>query len=223
MTRNDCSSRRTATPSMALQPLALAMLVVATAGPAAAQSFTVQPAPVGYLSAGVGAARIAVDCAGTTSCDRTSAGYRVLGGVRLSERWSAELGWFDWGHADGQALAGTTPIEMRARGTGVGLGLAYLAPLSPGWQAAVRFGLASNRSRLEGSTVVAGLPVSVSDSSRHTQPYLGVGLDYAIDRQWSVEASADFSRLKHSSTLSGTSMDERADTQLLGLSLRYQF
>lgn len=223
MTRNDCPSRRHVAPAKALRPLTLTVLAAAIAGPAAAQSFNPQPAPIGYVSAGVGAARVAVDCTGTTSCDRTSAGYRVLGGVRLNERWSAELGWFDWGHADGQALAGTVPIEMRARGTGVGLGLAYFAPLSPGWQAAVRFGLASNRSRLEGSTVVAGLPVSVSDSSRHTQPYLGVGLDYAIDRQWSVEASADFSRLKHSSTLSGTSMDERADTQLLGVSVRYQF
>lgn len=216
MTRSACISRRLATATV--------LATTATAAiTASAQSFTVEPAPIGYFSAGVGAARIAVDCAGTTACDRTATGYRVLGGVRLNERWSAELGWFDWGHADGQAPAGTTPIELRARGTGVGLGLAYQAPLSAGWQAAVRFGLASNRSRLEGSTVVTGLPVSVSDSSRHTQPYLGVGLDYVIDRQWSVEASADFSRLKHSSSLAGTSMDERADTQLLGVSVRYQF
>lgn len=188
-----------------------------------AQSSVAETPGSAYVSAGAGAARVAMDCSGTTSCDRTSAGYRVLGGVHIGPRWAAELVYFDWGHADAAVADSGVTAEVRQRGTGLGLGMAYVAPVAPEWQVAVRFGVASNKSRLDSGSVVAGVPVTVRQSSRHTEPYVGVGMGYAIDRNWAVDATADFSRLRHTSTVGGVSLDDRADVQQLGVSLRYRF
>lgn len=166
----------------------------------------------GYLGAGVGPTRIDVDCAETTTCDKTDSGFKVFGGYRFGSGFAPELVYFDWGKATATLVdteLGTASGEVKA--TGWGLGVAYFIPFTTQWQGVLRLGVASNKAK--GTGTLGGLSGSVSETS--TNPYYGLGVGYRINNNLSVDAAMDFSRIKL--------LGEKADTRLVTIGLTYQF
>lgn len=147
-----------------------------------------------YLEVGVGASRANADCAGTTRCDTTSAHGRLVGGWAFGDTFAAEIGVAQLGKLSAPAdvpLVGRVDAEARLRSAT--LGLAARLPLSDTLALTARLGAASNHTRVSGTA--AGQ--RASDSQRHTAPYGGVGLSYALSKTLSVGVHAESTRARY--------------------------
>lgn len=163
----------------------------------------------GYVGAGLGWTRINADCTGATTCDKTGTGGKIFGGVRFADQFGAELSYFDWGKAKGtQVPVEGGVVSGELKGTGWGVGVAWMAPVANDWQGVLRLGVARNHAK--GTDNTGG-----STSENTTKPYFGLGLGWRVSRNLSVDAAMDFSRLRL--------LDENANTQLLSIGLTYGF
>jgi OmpA-OmpF porin, OOP family len=188
---------------------ALVALGVATLAAPAAQA-------QGYVGGGIGPARINIDCAGFTTCDKTSTGGKLYGGWLFTPQWAAELGYFNWGKAKASGTIDVegTPVTGSAdvKGTGFGVGVAYVAPFTPQWSGVVRACVARNK----GKTSVSALGTSASESFNSTEPYLGFGVGYDWMPNLSLTGEVDFSRVKYTSS-------DKADAYMVTVGLRWKF
>ncbi len=147
-----------------------------------------------YLELGVGASRANADCAGTTSCDTSSAHARLVGGWSFGDTFAAEIGVAQLGKLSASAnvpLVGRVDAEARLRSATVGL--AARLPLTDTLSLTARLGAASNQTRVSGTA--AGQ--RTSDSQRHTAPYGGVGLSYALSKTLSLGLHAESTRARY--------------------------
>jgi OOP family OmpA-OmpF porin len=181
--------------------LALAAFTVAT-GSAFAQ---------GYVGGAVGQSHFSADCSGTTSCKTNDTGYKVFGGYKFSPNLAGELTYFDYGKLTAGVPFGTTTATVQVRGTGIGLGVAFIGDFAPNWSGVGRLGVASNRAKV---SVVAG-SLSGNDSERKTTAYAGVGIGYAFSKELKVEGALDFSNLEYSG--------EKSNVRLLSIGVTYSF
>ncbi|HEX6361506.1 MAG TPA: outer membrane beta-barrel protein [Albitalea sp.] len=160
--------------------LAIAALGALATGSAFAQ---------GYVGAGIGQARINVDCNGTVGCDRTDTAWKLFGGFRFMPNVAGEVTWFDYGKARAGVPLGGVVFDTRVEGEGLGVGVALMGDFMPQWSGVARLGAAYNRSKVN----VIGVG---SDTERKFQPYFGLGVGYAINQQLKIDLAADFTRLK---------------------------
>jgi len=167
----------------------------------------------GFIGIGAGTSRVAVDCAGLTTCDKTDTGYKLYGGFTFANQFAAELVYFDWGKARGTGtIIGLGTGSGEAKATGFGIGAAYYIPLGTNWTGALRLGVAEN----EGKTTLSDATGSVTDKFRSTQPYYGLGIGYKLTPNLAIMGEADFSRVKYTDS-------DKADVQLLSIGIRYSF
>jgi OOP family OmpA-OmpF porin len=157
----------------------------------------------GYVGVGGGPGKVDVDCAGTTTCDTTSTGWKLFGGLKFDPHWGIEVNYFDFGKA--KATVGTASGEVRA--TGLGVGGALFGQFAPAWTGTARLGIASTKAKLSG-------PLG-SDSETSTNAYVGLGLSYLISRNLSIDGAVDFSRVKYAG--------EKADVRLVSIGLTSSF
>lgn len=143
-----------------------------------------------YVGAALGPSKVnVVDCSGI-NCETSDTGFKVFGGFRLAPELSVEALYVDFGQASaGNGLAGLT-----LKSTAYGAGIAYQLKLAPQWSAVGRLGIASVDTTLTGSLNVLGLSGSGSRSNSTTQPYYGLAVNYAVNRELSVQAAWDASK-----------------------------
>lgn len=174
----------------------------------------------GYVGAGVGPARINVDCTGLTTCDKSSTGYKLYGGFDFGGGLAGELNYFNWGKVKGSGAfdidTGTGPTTVTGSGelkaSGVGIGVAYFIPAAPNWVPVVRAGVVRNTTKLS----VTALSVTASDKQRNTAAYVGFGVGYKLSPKLVATGELDFSRIKYSDV-------DKADARLVSIGLRYSF
>lgn len=148
-----------------------------------------------YSGAAIGSARTNVDCAGTTSCDKTDSGWKLFGGYQFNPNWAAEVTYFDFGKAKVTGIDETLgTITGEIENTGFGAGMALRQNLAADWNFVARFGLASIKTKVSGAVTGIG---SGSDSDRNGQPYAGLGVGYKLSKSMSVDAARDFSKGKY--------------------------
>ena len=167
----------------------------------------------GYGGIGAGPSRINIDCGGADSCDKTGTGFKVYGGMTFASQFAVEGVYFDWG----KARASATDVELgtgalKVKGTGFGIGVAYFPALASNWTGALRLGVARNK----GKTTADLGGLSASDSFSGTYAYYGLGVGYKLTPNLAVTGEVDFSRLKYTD-------EDKADTQLLTVGVRYAF
>jgi OOP family OmpA-OmpF porin len=165
----------------------------------------------GYVGGAVGRAHFSADCAGTTSCTTNDTGFKIFGGYKFMPNMAAELTYFDYGKltAGVPITGGTATLDVR--GTGFGLGVAFMGDFTPEWSGIARLGVASNRAKV---SVVAGA-LSGNDSERKTTAYAGLGVGYAFSKQLKAEAGIDFSNIEY--------QGERSNVRLISVGLTYSF
>lgn len=182
--------------------LAIAAIASMSAGAAFAE---------GYVGAAVGSSHANVDCSGTTNCSTNSTGFKVFGGYKFSSNFAGEVSYFDYGRVKASVPFGGTVFDTTIKGSGLGIGIAFLGDFAPKWSGVARLGLASNRTKLS----ISGGGVSGSDSESSTHAYAGLGVGYEISKGVKLDAAFDVTNLKYST--------ESANMRLLSLGLTYTF
>lgn len=180
---------------------ALAALTLSTA--ASAQFY-------GVVSAGQ--SRLNVDCSGTSSCDKTGNGFKLMGGYKFMPNLAAEIGYFDYGKAKATAPG----INAEIKNTAFGGGVAYHLDFAPSWGGVGRIGISQVKTKISGT--VSGLG-SASDSDNNITPYLGLGVGYKVSKNLSIDGAWDFSRSKYNKN----GVDESGNINVLSIGLTFGF
>jgi len=171
-------------------------------------------APQGYVTVGVGSSKVDIDCTGTNSCDNTDTAAKVVAGWEFARDVAAEVSYNYLGQAKANLTVLGEDFDVKIKGDYVGLGLAWRPQFgATAFGAVVRTGVAFVNTRSE--VVDAG---SISHSSTH--PYFGLGLTYAIDKNWGVELAWDRTRV---STDDGEGGDADATSDTFTLAGTYHF
>ncbi len=130
------------------------------------------------------------DCLQTNYCDRNDSGWRLTAAWQFAPQGALELVATEQGRVRGEALstAGLKASELRVRG--MGLGLAWLMPLSPDWLFSARAGALANRARF---TETAALDaVGTETSHTRTDPMAGIGLSWRLSPSVSIDGRLDW-------------------------------
>lgn len=164
-----------------------------------------------YFGASVGRTNLSSDCTGLTSCDKSGNGGKLFGGYRFMPYLGAEVAYLNFGKAKASADFAGTLVNADIKTTGIGAGLTMMGDLGASWNAFARLGVARMTADVSGSA----LGVTVSEKDRTTQAYFGLGFGYAVSKEVSIDASADFSRSKFEG--------ESSNVRMLGLGLTVKF
>jgi OOP family OmpA-OmpF porin len=155
-----------------------------------------------YVGVAAGGTNTDVDCAGTTSCDKSDTGFKLFGGYKLTENIAVEAHYADFGKA--KLNVGTASIDVKM--SGFGLGAAYLGDFTPDWNGVVRAGVARNKVKLEGAA---------SDSQSKTKAYVGAGVGYKLTKEVALTAAVDYTE--------GEIGGDKAKATLYTIGVNYNF
>lgn len=181
-----------------------AFVLAALIGAASAQAQTTAPV---YMTNAVGATHLNLDCAGTTSCDASDVGAKLVGGYQFGNGLSFEIGYI----AFGKFRAADGVLGITVKPTAFLLGGAYALPLSTDWGLNVRLGAAHVRTKV---SAVSG-SLSGKDSESKVKVYAGVGLTYAITKTVKIELGADSTQAEYAG--------EKGSIRLISLGATFSF
>lgn len=160
-----------------------------------------------YVGAAAGVSYTPTECLRGYTCRNTDLGVKLYGGFALNPTLSIELGYVDFGKAEGDALGGSLHDEIGAKA--VTVAAALRASFGPDWHGVARIGAASVDAK-ETHTF------SVYNSQKTTTNlYLGLGLEYAFDKQFKAALMLD--------TTTGDTGATSGSIFLLGAGLQYAF
>lgn len=155
----------------------------------AALAFSAAASAQGYVVVSAGSSTLDVDCTGTTSCDDSGNGFKLLGGYKFQPNMAAEFVYFDFGKATASVGAANAEIKNSAFGGG----LAYHQSIGANWPFVARLGIAQVKTTISGS--VPGF--SASDSESNIALYGGLGIGYRLSPAVSIDGTWDFSKSKY--------------------------
>lgn len=180
---------------------------------ASAQAQSSKPADA-YLTLSGGGSSYNVDCAGTSSCDKTGSAVRLLGGYRLNSSLGVEGIYMSLGESKASVNEpGVGLINAKLKSSLFGGGVAVYLPFGSGFEAAARLGLASVDTKLSGS-IGSGVVVPAA-SERKVKPYVGLSLSYAFSQSLAADVSLD------STNFQVVGEKARVTALTVGLSLRF--
>lgn len=161
-----------------------------------------------YVSGAVGASEIDVECDGASTCDTKDTAFKLVGGYEFGNGFAAELGYANFG----KAKAAEPGVSLEAKASALMLGVAYQAQINQDWGLNFRLGIASVKAEISGSVAGVG---SASDDDSSTQPYYGLGVNYAVAKNVKLEFGADFTKAEYAG--------EKADVRAITIGVRYAF
>lgn len=180
--------------------IALAALLAATATHADQQAHA-------YVGVAAGLSHMSVDCSGSTSCDKTDTGGKLVAGYRFANGFGLEAGYINFGKARGADA--TSSAELKP--TALMLGGAFALPLGNEWGMNFRLGAARVKTKVEASFGTA----RATESQTRTKAYAGVGLTYAISSAVNLELAVDSTQ--------GQLNDEKGTLQLVSVGATFAF
>lgn len=160
-----------------------------------------------YLTAAGGATHLAVDCAGTTSCDSSGSGVKLVGGYNLGGGFSIEAGYIGFGKF--KAADGT--LGLTAKPTAFLIGGALAAPLNRDWGFNVRLGLAQVKTKIDAFMGT----LNASDSDSKAKAYAGVGVTYSLADSVKLELAVDSTQSEYAK--------EKGAVRLISLGASFSF
>ncbi len=193
----------------AAAPLLVATLLATLTGTAVAAD--------SYVGFGAGASRFNVDCAGLNRCDKTDVGVKFFGGYRYTPMIAGELAYIDFGKSKSTATQNGFQLEGVLKSHALVADVALRLPLMTAVDGIARVGVARVRSSLDQR---ADGQVIASNARTSVQPYLGLGLQYAVQKNISVDVGLDMTRAKLSSDTGGSTTSA---LRLLNAGVSYGF
>jgi hypothetical protein len=173
------------------------------AGTAQAQT---QPSGVVLGIAG-GISQYNDSCEGVSSCDKTDRAIRLNAGYGLGNGLVIEVVSLDFGKLKGTDAG----ISAEIKGSALGAGVAYYAPVSPSTSFYGRLGLAKGKVKV----TARGFGITVSDSESSNTVYAGLGLAWNLNASTAVELGFDTTTLKYDGEKEGV------NAFTVGLSFRF--
>lgn len=165
-----------------------------------------------YVGGNIGPSHVSADCSGTVSCDKSDTGYKLTVGYHLNPVAALEASYVDFGKLKVSAYDDFGRlIHGDIKADGVLLAAAFRHHATPAVSLVGRLGLAVLKSKV--SARLGG--ASASEDHDSTKPYVGLGAEYALNKQLSLAAGADFTRVE----IEG----EGASVRLLSVGLQYAF
>ena len=149
-----------------------------------------------YISISGGPSRINADCTGTTACDNSSTAGKILFGYRVVPNLAIEASYAYLGKITATVPFDGDTIDASIKGRSIGIGIAGLVPFGAAkeWTGIARVGIASTRTTVN----VSGSGATGSDSDTKTQPYVGLGLNYAFTPMFEVGVAWDNTKIDYS-------------------------
>lgn len=165
-------------------------------------AFSASALAQGYVGVSAGRSRIDLDCAGTTSCDRTDTGAKIFGGYMFMPNFGAEIAYYDLGEA---TIEGPVSGSLRGRSLGV-----FGVAAAPFGQFSVfgKLGAVSTKAEVD----VTGIG---SDSERKTNVGWGLGASYEFTNNIGVRAEFERMRVEFA--------DDKDDVDLITVGVHYRF
>ena len=167
-----------------MQKYIVAALLAGLAGTAAAER---------YVGIGAGASHFKVDCAGLDRCDKSDVGVKFFGGYRYTPMLSVEAGYIDFGKSKSTGTQDGFQLEGVLKSQALLVNAAVKAPLVAGVDGVARIGLARVHASLDQR---ADGNVISSTTRESWQPYVGLGLQYKVRQDVSVDLGVDMTRAK---------------------------
>lgn len=177
-----------------------AIVLAALIGAASAQAQV-------YGTVAAGSAHLNVDCTGATTCDKSDTGVKLVGGYGFGNGFSLEAGYISFGKFSGSD--GT--ISAKIKPTAFTLGGAYALPLGSDWGMNVRLGVAQVKTKIDAAVGAA----TGSDSQSKAKVYAGIGVTYAVSKEFKLELGLDSTDAQYS--------DLKATVRLISLGATYAF
>lgn len=185
-------------------------LTTATAIAAAAAAGSARAAEDSYVGAGIGLrSHTDLNCAAGADCDRNANGSgKIYFGRDFDGTWGAETFAYRLGKAKGivGSPAGDVAGTTKAEGLGVA---ATVRTRVDDFTFKARLGAAYQHGR-------ASYAAGGSDTKNAVVPVAGLGVSYALNKQWSINGDWDHIRSKFSS-------QEKASTNLFTVGASYRF
>jgi OOP family OmpA-OmpF porin len=160
---------------------------------ATALSAQAAPANDAYAGVALGAGELDIDCGGSTSCDSGDTGFKVYVGFDIPRsplpRLAFEAAYIDFGAATAHY---TSLAQYKVEASAVAFDLALRGNLAPSVSVVGRLGLAYVSAKGTSTGSVPFVTISSSSSSSGLEPHLGLGLELALNKQFKLTGSADF-------------------------------
>jgi OmpA-OmpF porin, OOP family len=166
-----------------------------------------------YVGLAAGGSHSNLDCERASSCDRNGTGFKLLGGYKLTDNVAVEAHYADYGKAKGKFSGDLNAIDINidAKLSGYGAGIALQGDFSRDWNGVVRAGLASNKVTAHAWT--GGLSVYASET--RTRAYIGAGVGYQLTKDVSLTAAIDYTQ--------GEFMHDKVNATLYTIGANYNF
>ncbi len=145
-----------------------------------------------YVAGHVGKSSVDADCSGTVSCDNEDTGYKLTVGYKLNPSVALEGSYVDFGKIKAKVIDSGFLVDADMKTDGYLLAAAFRHHATPSVSLVGRLGLAVLNSKVTGRIGRA----SASKDYNTTQPYVGLGAEYALTQQLRLTAGADFTRVK---------------------------
>lgn len=136
-----------------------------------------------YGTVAGGTTKLNLDCAGTSACDNSGSGIKLVGGYEFGNGFSLEAGYVSFG----KFRATVDGIGLTAKPTAFLLGGAFAMPFSETWGLNARLGVAQVKTKIDARVGAA----SGSTSDSNAKAYAGVGLTYALSKAVAFELGVD--------------------------------
>lgn len=165
-----------------------------------------------YIGGVIGASQIDANCNLTTECDTNDTGVKLYGGYVLPNsplpQLALEVGYINFG----QAKASTTSLVVRTVDvSALTFGAAMRLKFTPALNGVGRLGTAYVNAEDNG----VGLFGVGAKSKSGFELYAGLGLEYAINKQFKLVGTADFS--------SYDTGNQSGSVRLIGIGAQYGF
>lgn len=164
----------------AARALSLGILVLASGGVLA------QAGP--YLGGALGQSKFKewCDTGGVTTlrlanCEDTDTSWKILGGYRFNRYLAAEATYIDWGEVTATVLGGPQPANVAATQRSYGLAAVGTLPLGERFEVFGKLGL------LQHDVETRRVSPNPNTAERdETEIHYGLGVKYALTRNWAV-------------------------------------
>lgn len=137
-----------------------------------------------YIGAGLGQAKIDIDCTGATSCDDKDNNWKIFGGYQFNKYLAFELGYIDAGEI---SASGPTPpfgtSSLVVETTLMEMVVVGFWPFADRFSVYGKLGVYRADTDVTASNTVLG---SLSESDSNTGPTFGVGVRFDILRNLAV-------------------------------------
>jgi OOP family OmpA-OmpF porin len=140
----------------------------------------------GYAGALVGLSKISTDCPFGTSCDDSDTGYKLYGGYEVAPNIAVEVGYTSFGKTTLTAGAAKATVK----GSALSLVGAFRVAFTPELTGVARLGLASVTGKYSDNVG------SASESDSKIKLYTGLGLEYAVTKEFKIVGAFDLTNVE---------------------------